>query len=278
MPPETKKLGTLLLEAGLISNAQLEMALQNQKARGGRLGSTLVAHGILNEESLMAFLSQQLGVPRVDLNNLQIAENVLQRIPRRLAEQAHILPIAFKEPRTLVLAMVDPMDLSAVDSARFASGMNVEPVVASYSSLRQAIRDHYARIVPKLQGIGPGAGAPGAPSEGLAVPLEPLGRLTPGPVSVPIQPQQRGEALEVRPETLRSGKQGASGTGAHELPPVIHQRSAMAEHPRTLESYGSRALVLSLVKLLQRRGILGQQELERFMAHLVETGDTDPDI
>jgi hypothetical protein len=58
---------------------------------------------------------------------------------------------------------------------------------------------------------------------------------------------------------------------------IIHQRSAMSEHVRPLEGYGTRALVLGLVKVLQRRGVLGQDELQRFINTLVEAREIDPD-
>ena len=70
MQPETKKLGTLLIEAGLISAAQLQETLRHQRISGERLGSTLVAEGLINEDSLMDFLAKQTGVPRLDVKSL----------------------------------------------------------------------------------------------------------------------------------------------------------------------------------------------------------------
>jgi hypothetical protein len=59
-------------------------------------------------------------------------------------------------------------------------------------------------------------------------------------------------------------------------PPIIHQRSAMSEYVPQVDSYGTRALVLGLIRLLQRRGILGQDELQRFLNNLAESGELDP--
>ena len=63
MQAETKKIGELLVEAGLISEAQLQEALRQQRIAGGRMGSNLVALGFVDEEVLMDFLAQKTGVP-----------------------------------------------------------------------------------------------------------------------------------------------------------------------------------------------------------------------
>ncbi|HEX9082409.1 MAG TPA: hypothetical protein VF768_09020, partial [Holophagaceae bacterium] len=184
MQQPTKRLGELLVEAGLITPAQLQSAITHQKIARGRLGSNLVALGYISEEVLMDFLSHQTGVPRMDVRSLDVPPEILKLIPHRLAEQFTILPVSIKEPKSLVLAMSDPSDLNAIDSARFASGLHIEPVVASHSALRKAIADLYRRV---------GQGASSAvtielgadsPDEGLPLPfpIEPL------PVPLPSAP------------------------------------------------------------------------------------------
>ena len=146
MQAETKKIGELLVEAGLISEAQLQEALRQQRIAGGRMGSNLVALGFVDEEVLMDFLAQKTGVPRLDTSHVDVPLEVLKRIPRRLAEQFNLLPVAFKEPKTLVLAMADPSDLNAIDSARFASGLHVDPVVAAHTAIRHLIAEQYRKV------------------------------------------------------------------------------------------------------------------------------------
>jgi hypothetical protein len=275
MLPETKKLGALLIEAGLITSAQLQETLRHQRLSGERLGSTLVAEGIINEDSLMDFLAKQTGVPRLDVKNLEIPLGVLQRIPRRLAEQMNILPVIFKEPKSLVLAMADPMDLNAVDSARFASGLYIEPVVAGHTALRQAINDHYNRLaswVPPAPPVDPGS-LP-TPSEGLPVPFELM--LTPFEPEearpVPAEPNPFSFFTEAKTPVPATAAASPRGTSQ-----IIHQRSAMSEQVRPLEGYGTRALVLGLIKMLQRRSIVGQDELQHFLTTLIEAREIDPD-
>jgi len=284
MQPETKKLGVLLIEAGLITAAQLQETLRHQKLSGERLGSTLVAEGLINEDSLMDFLAKQTGVPRLDVKNLEIPPPVLQRIPRRLAEQMSILPVALKEPKSLVLAMADPMDLNAVDSARFASGMNIEPVVAGHTALRQAIAEHYNRLATWTPPVVPDPGAMPTPGGGLPVPFELM--------MTPFEPQAdpkearaplpvAGSRDDISPFSFftdpKATQPSAVPPGSRGPSQIIHQRSAMSEQVRPLEEYGTRALVLGLIKMLQRRGILGQDELQRFITVLAEARELDPD-
>ena len=297
MQHETKKLGELLVEAGLITPTQLQETLRHQRIAGGRMGSNLVGMGILSEASLMDFLARQTGVPRMDLKQLDVSVALLEKIPRRLAEQMTILPVAFKEPKSLVLAMADPMDLNAIDSARFASGMTIEPVVAAHTALKQAIQDQYR----KLEGGGPlpltvEVGGPHHPvQEALSVPFEttivpydPRSTVPPGtlftkdyprdpffddgPVSPPVEaPNPFSFFTDPKPPAAPGPRPGPLPQ-----PQIIHARSAASEKVQPLESYATRALLLGLIKMLQRRGILGEDELQRGLANLIESGEVNP--
>ena len=295
MQPETKKLGILLIEAGLITPAQLQDSLRHQRLSGGRLGSTLVAQGVINEDCLMDFLAKQTGVPRMDVKNLEIPLSVLQRVPRRMAEQLTILPVAFKEPKSLVLAMADPMDLSAVDSARFASGLNIEPVVASQMALKQAIADHYTRLA--AAGTHPAPSIELATSSGggesLPVPFElaltpmPAPSLAPtllGPHDFPRDPffasleEASPFSFFTDPKSTDPGQPAPAAPKPGTQTSIIHQRSAMSEQVVPLENYGTRALILGVIRLLQRRGVISPDELQRLLANLVEAREIDPEF
>jgi hypothetical protein len=284
MQPEAKKLGVILIEAGLITPAQLQDTLRHQRLTGERLGSTLVAQGLITEDSLMDFLSRQTGVPRLDVRNLDIPPAVLQRIPRRLAEQMIILPVSFKEPKSLVLAMADPMDLNAIDSARFASGLNVQPVVAGHTALKHAITDHYNRLasLPRPAPVEVMISAP--PSEALEVPLNVV--VTPFEAANPIARHDfpmdpffdPATKEEVTPFSFfTDAAEGTELPSEFPHPGIIHQRSAMSEAARPLETYGTRALILAMIRLFQRRGVIGQDELQRLLANLTESREIDPE-
>jgi len=281
MQQPIKRLGELLVESGLISPAQLQSAITHQKIARGRLGSNLVALGYISEEVLMDFLSHQAGVPQMDVRNLEVPPEVLRLIPFRLADQFTVLPIAVKEPKSLVLAMSDPSDLNAVDSARFASGLHIQPVVASHSALRKAIGDLYR---------GLDAPAPGAPVtvevgadhvEGEALPVT----FALDPLPVPLTSGRAAEAAYPPDPFFGSIGQPAEEPSAldpfrffepepprPETPDLIVGQTLRETVP-PVESYQTRALLLGLIRLFQRRGILGEDELPRLLANLVASGE-----
>ncbi len=291
MASENKKLGEMLVEAGLLNAAQLQEALRHQRIAGGRMGSNLVALGFVSEDVLMDFLAHQTGVPRLDVRNLDVPPEVLRRIPRRLADQLNVLPISLKEPKSLVLAMADPSDLNAIDGARFASGLNIEPVVVSYTSLKLAIPEQYRKL--ESPGGGPiEVGLPVSPGSlpvAFDLPLPADSRETSPPVAAKYardpffdeKPAEEGVVPEVNPfgfftsdpaETLDSPLPPARLVA--EAPTmVIHSRSAAGQQARRLETFKTRTLVFGVIKMLQRRGILGDDELQRFITNLLEAGE-----
>lgn len=294
MQPETKKIGEMLVEAGLITNVQLQEALRHQRISGGRMGSNLVAMGFISEDLLMDFLAQKTGVPRYDLKNVDIPVSVLQRIPKRLADQLNVLPVSLKEPKSLILAMTDPSDLNAVDSARFASGLNIEPVVASYSSLKHAIAEQYRKLgqsASKAVEIGQSASADEALPVAFDLQLSPLEVKSAHP---PVVSKDYGrdpffDTLPQEPSEPFAFFGGAEppdpaldvasmADPASPTPMVIHARSSMGAPVRRLDSFQTRTLVLGLIKLLQRRGVVGDDELQRYIGNLIDSGelkDTD---
>jgi hypothetical protein len=283
MQQPTKRLGELLVEGGLVTPAQLQSAITHQKIARGRLGSNLVALGYISEEVLMDFLSHQTGVPQVDVRTLDVAPQVLKLVPHRLADQFTVLPIMTKEPKSLVLAMSDPSDLNAIDSARFASGLNIEPVVASHSALRKAISDLYRRADTQAGALTVEVGVPAAADDALPVSfsLDPLPvPLPPPPVaSFPKDPFFDSPSGSTQPINIdpfgffeNAPTPAAPPAGAE----LVHSRTNRDKVPR-LETYQTRTLVLGLIRLFQRRGIIGQDELQRLLANLVESGELKDD-
>ncbi len=136
------KLGDLLLEANLIDEVQLQIALEEQKQRGTRFGSTLIALHFIDENVLTAFLSRQLNMPCVSFANLEIPPSVLAKIPRGLAFRHHALPVKADGNR-LFVALADPMDLDTLEALEKVSGMSVVPMVAPQSSLEEALHRFY---------------------------------------------------------------------------------------------------------------------------------------
>jgi type IV pilus assembly protein PilB len=136
------KLGGMLREQGLISEEQLQKALEEQKSRGGRLGYHLVSMGFVTEEEVTNCLSRQFGVPSVNLTNYEIQSEVLKVIPVDVAKKYLVIPIS-RVGATLTVAMSDPSNVFAIDDIKFMTGYNVEPVVASEVGVIDAIKNYY---------------------------------------------------------------------------------------------------------------------------------------
>ena len=293
-----KRLGDLLLEAGLITGEQLQSAITHQKIAKGRLGSNLVALGYITEDTLMDFLSQQMRVPKVDVRHLDIPVDLLKRIPKRMAEQYLLLPVELKDPKSLVLAMADPMDLNAVDSARFATGMHIETVVAAHSALKTAISEQYR----KINDSEPTTFTVGNLDEGLPVnfsfePMEVTASGTqkaapkPGTTTGAFKPdpffdenqkekenQARSNGVTIPLENLELQELDLTALSSQ---PVAAQTAGAGILPgrtlggttQRLDSFKDRALLLALIKLLQRRGVFSPEDLQRTIATMVESGE-----
>ncbi len=145
-----KRLGEVLIDAGLINETQLAAALNSQRTWGGKLGSTLVRMGFLTEESILRSLSAQLRLPSVDFQKVVVSPEAKKAVDVRTADKYNVMPVAYKEElgkKIVVLAMSDPTNLDAVTEIQFQTGLTVKPVVATESSIMRAI-DHYYRNRP----------------------------------------------------------------------------------------------------------------------------------
>jgi len=136
------KLGELLLKAKLITEDQLNKALDEQKQTGGRIGEHLVRLELVSEEDILDCLSQQYGVPSINLRHFEIDESIVRLIPADVARKYQFIPVS-KTGATLTVAMSDPTNVFAMDDITFITGYRVEPVVASEEALREAIDNYY---------------------------------------------------------------------------------------------------------------------------------------
>ncbi|MEO7658042.1 MAG: type IV-A pilus assembly ATPase PilB [Pyrinomonadaceae bacterium] len=137
------KLGEILVRENLITSQQLRETLEYQRANGGRLGSNLVRLGHVSDDVVTAVLSRQYGVPSINLDLFQIETDVIKLISEDVATKYSVLPIS-KVGASLTLAMADPTNVFAMDDIKFMTGLNVEPVIASETSIQMAISKYYS--------------------------------------------------------------------------------------------------------------------------------------
>jgi len=140
-----KKIGELLVESGLITQEQLEEALEfgrHHKNKGLRLGSILVQKGYATEIDIGQTLSFQLSIPFVDMSSTTVDPEALALINERLAKKYLLLPL-YQDRRVLTVAMSDPLNLDAIDDLRFSTGLDIKPCVGALSDIVQAINRNY---------------------------------------------------------------------------------------------------------------------------------------
>ncbi|MFY9560465.1 MAG: type IV-A pilus assembly ATPase PilB [Terriglobales bacterium] len=138
----SQRLGDLLVKEKVITPEQLEQATKLQKESHVRLASALVKLGFLSDEDVTNFLSRQYGVPAINLSYFEIDPAVVKLIPYETAKRYQILPLS-RVGASLTIAMVDPTNVFAMDDIKFMTGFNIEPVVASESSITEGIDKAY---------------------------------------------------------------------------------------------------------------------------------------
>jgi type IV pilus assembly protein PilB len=136
------RLGEILLKESLITQDQLQKALEFQRANGGKLGSCLTKMGFITDDDITGVLSRQYGVPSINLKFYEIDPNVIKLIPQDTALRYQVIPLS-RVGSVLTIAMTDPTNVFAMDDIKFMTGFNVEPVVASESAIGEAITRFY---------------------------------------------------------------------------------------------------------------------------------------
>jgi type IV pilus assembly protein PilB len=136
------RLGEILLKESLITQDQLQKALDFQRANGGKLGSCLTKMGFITDDDITGVLSRQYGVPSINLKFYEIDPNVIKLIPQDTALRYQVIPLS-RVGSVLTIAMTDPTNVFAMDDIKFMTGFNVEPVVASESAIGEAITRFY---------------------------------------------------------------------------------------------------------------------------------------
>ncbi len=203
-------LGELLVEAQIITREQLEEALELQKKDGRRLGTLLVEAGFVTETQVTQILSQQLSVPWVSLYHIDFSRQLLNLVPRELAEQHCLVPIFVRRVRgqgeTLYIAMDNPDDEAALQEVATYSGLPIRSMIAPPSDIRAAIRAYY------------GGGELGPPPETTRI------------SAPPAEPAQAAEPARKRSDTLPEA--GALEAASAESQPSPAPAAPMAEMPR----------------------------------------------
>ncbi|MUK86852.1 type II secretion system protein GspE [Ornithinibacillus sp. L9] len=139
--PTRKRLGDLLVEAGLVAEGQINETIEH-KRRDQKLGDALLERGFITERQLIEVLEFQLGIPHVSLYQYPIDERVLGFVSQEVAQENYIMPLKIQD-NEMMLAMKDPMDYYVIDDLELSTGLSISPVIASKDDILYAINKYY---------------------------------------------------------------------------------------------------------------------------------------
>ena len=140
------------MREGLITQDQLNKALQEQRHNGTRVGYNLVKLGFVKETDLTRMLARQHKMPAVDLTKFQVDGRIAKLIPGELALKHNVLPLK-RDGRTLTVAMSDPATMSVLDDIKFITRLDIFPVIAGEFTLRNAIEKFYSSGEAQMENL-----------------------------------------------------------------------------------------------------------------------------
>ena len=141
------RIGDVLVETGIITQEQLQIALQRQKGTGRKIGETLVDEGFVTEDQIAHALSEQLHMDMIDLQNVNISQDILSLVSPSVLKKNKVIPFEYAKDNANVLrvAMADPMDMFAMDDITIITNLQVEPVVSTPRSIMLALDNYYGQ-------------------------------------------------------------------------------------------------------------------------------------
>jgi MSHA biogenesis protein MshE len=138
------RIGDLLVQQGFISEEQLQQALEEQKASGVKLGEAIVKLGFMDENTFLNFFAKNLGIPFVDLKQREYDNDLISLLPEAYARQFQAIVLE-KQPNGILVGMVDPLDINAVDELSNALNAPLEFALVKPSDLQRTLDLVYRR-------------------------------------------------------------------------------------------------------------------------------------
>lgn len=230
--PVRKRLGELLVEAGVLDGRQLEQALAYQRRWGGKLGQVAVGLELATEQQVISALAARLACPTVNLAALEPGpelEAALQVVPGHVALRHKILPFRL-DPTFLAVAMADPSNVVVIDELAFRAGRRVRIAIAGEHEIVQSVRRLYF--------------------------LEPVDLAAPGPTPLEIRIPQRELQYQAKPAPLGEVELEASPRQA-----AVVEALGRAGQGEGLEAFESSRLAAAVARLLLLKGIISDLDL-----------------
>ena len=141
------RLGELLLENNLITEEQLNIALEEQKAKCIKLGEAIIGLGYVTQDAINDLLCQQLNIDFVDLRKIEIDDSIARMVGEKVVRKYMLLPFALddRQANVIKVAMEDPMNIMAIDDIGIITGMTVQPYLSTHAYISTAIDKLYGK-------------------------------------------------------------------------------------------------------------------------------------
>ena len=136
-------LGQVLKNMKLVTESQIQESLAIQKQRGGAIGRILVELNYVTEEEVLTALGRQAGMPVVELDEIEVSPELLERVSSSVATVYRIVPISFEDGK-LTVAMADPLNIKILDDLRFLLDCEVRGAVSNEAAVARALDRYYA--------------------------------------------------------------------------------------------------------------------------------------
>jgi type IV pilus assembly protein PilB len=137
-----KRLGEILVKNGLLTEEMLKQVLIDQKKTDLKFGQYVIRQGIVQEKQIIDLLSEQLNIKKYHMNNFPLDMELARYIPIEIAQKNQVVPLKIKG-NLLMVAIVDPLEITTLDSIEKLNNMEVEPVICSESEINQLISSMY---------------------------------------------------------------------------------------------------------------------------------------
>ncbi len=137
-----QRLGQLLMRAGIITDKQLNDALEVHRATGSPLGRVLVDLGYATNSGILSVMAKQIGIEYIDFNERPPSPSAVAVVPKELAQRYTLMPVEVNEG-TLLVAMADPQNVLALDDLRIITGFEIKPAISTKDEIISAIEEYY---------------------------------------------------------------------------------------------------------------------------------------
>jgi len=138
-----QRLGQLLMKAGVITDGQLNDAVEVHKATGSPLGRVLVELGYATQGAILSVMAQQIGIPYIDFSERKPDPTAVAIVPKDLASRYVLMPVGFDEQNRLVVAMADPQNVLALDDLRIITGYEIRPAISTKDDILAVVEEAY---------------------------------------------------------------------------------------------------------------------------------------